>query len=69
LKVLSGCKPISETLPGWSEDISGIRKIEDLPENARNYLKRIEELIETPIDIVSVGPGREETIVIKNPFI
>ncbi|MCD4683241.1 MAG: adenylosuccinate synthetase, partial [Bacteroidales bacterium] len=68
LKVLAGCKPICETLPGWSEDISGIRKIENLPENARNYLKRIEELIETPIDIVSVGPGREETIVIKNPF-
>lgn len=69
LKVLAGCKPICETLPGWSEDISGIRKIENLPENARNYLKRIEELIETPIDIVSVGPGREETIVIKNPFL
>ena len=69
LKVLAGCKPICETLPGWSEDISGIRKIEDLPENAKNYLKRIEELIETPIDIVSVGPGREETIVIKNPFL
>ena len=69
LKVLAGCKPILETLPGWSEDISGIRKIEDLPENARNYLKRIEELIETPIAIISIGPGREETIVIKNPFL
>jgi len=69
LKVLAGCKPICETLPGWSEDISGIRKVEDLPENARNYLKRIEELIETPIDIISIGPGREETIVIKNPFL
>jgi len=69
LKVLAGCKPILETLPGWSEDISGIRRIEDFPENAKNYLTRIEELIETPIDIVSVGPGREETIVIKNPFL
>jgi len=69
LKVLAGCKPILETLPGWSEDISGIRRIEDFPENAKNYLRRIEELIETPIDIVSVGPGREETIVIKNPFL
>jgi len=69
LKVLAGCKPIFETLPGWSEDISGIRNIEDFPENSRNYLKRIEELIETPINIVSVGPGREETIVIKNPFL
>jgi len=69
LKVLAGCKPLFETLPGWPEDISGIRKIEDLPKNARNYLKRIEELIETPMDIISVGPGREETIVIKNPFL
>lgn len=69
LKVLAACKTIYETLPGWTEDISSIRKIEDLPENARNYLNRIEELIETPIDIVSVGPGREETIVIKNPFL
>ena len=69
LKVLAACKPIYETLPGWAEDISSIRKFEDLPENARNYLKRIEELIETPIDIVSIGPGREETIVIKNPFL
>jgi len=69
LKVLAGCKPIFETLPGWSEDISGIRNMEDLPKNAINYLKRIEELIETPIVIVSVGPGREETIVIKNPYI
>jgi adenylosuccinate synthase len=51
------------------EDISDIRKIEDLPKNARHYLDRIAELTETPIDIVSVGPGREETIVINNPFL
>ena len=69
LKVLADCKPIFETLPGWTEDISQIRKIEDLPENTKDYLKRIEELIETPIDIVSIGPGRDETIVIKNPFL
>ncbi len=69
LKTLADCKPIFETLPGWTEDISQIRKIEDLPENTKDYLKRIEELIETPIDIVSIGPGRDETIVIKNPFL
>ena len=69
LKVLAGCKPIFETLPGWSEDISGIRKIEHLPENTKNYLKRLEELIQTPIDIVSIGPGRDETIVINNPYL
>jgi len=69
LKILAACKPVYETLPGWSEDISNIRKFEDLPENAINYLKRVEELIETPIYIVSVGPGRDETIILKNPFV
>ncbi len=68
LKTLGACKPVFETLPGWSEDISGIRKLEDLPENARRYLDRIEELLETPIDIVSVGPGRNETIIVSHPF-
>ncbi len=68
LKFLAECKPIYETLPGWTEEISHIRKFEDLPENTCNYLKRIEELVETPIDIISIGPGREETIIINNPF-
>ena len=68
LKTLGACKPFFETLPGWSEDISGIRKLEDLPKNARHYLDRIEELLETPIDIVSVGPGRNETIIVNHPF-
>jgi adenylosuccinate synthase len=68
IKILKACKPVLETLPGWSEDISGVRKIEDLPQNAKNYLKRIEELTETPIQIVSVGPGRDQTIVVENPF-
>lgn len=68
LKTLRACKPVFETLPGWSEDISGIRKLEDLPKNARRYLDRIEELLETPIDIVSVGPGRNETIIVSHPF-
>ncbi len=68
LKTLEACKPVFETLPGWSEDISGIRKLEDLPKNARRYLDRIEELLETPIDIVSVGPGRDETIIVSHPF-
>jgi adenylosuccinate synthase len=68
LKVLEKCQPIYEEHPGWNEDISNIKKFEELPENARKYLKRIEELTHTPIDIVSVGPGRDETIVLKNPF-
>jgi adenylosuccinate synthase len=68
LKTLGACKPVFETLPGWPEDISGIRKLEDLPKNTRRYLDRIEELLETPIDIVSVGPGRDETIIVNHPF-
>ncbi len=69
LKVLDACKPVYETLPGWTEDITQIRRVEDLPKNAKTYLTRIEELTETPIQIISVGPGREETIVLKNPLI
>jgi len=69
IKILEACKPVLETLPGWSEDISDVRKIDDLPKNAKNYLSRIEELTETPINIISVGPGRDETIMISNPFV
>ena len=68
LKVLAECTPFYETLPGWSKDISTIRQFGDLPQTTRTYLKRVEELTETPIQIVSVGPGRDETIVLKNPF-
>jgi adenylosuccinate synthase len=68
IKSLEGCQPVYETHPGWAEDITGARTMEDLPENARKYLKRIEELAETPIQIVSVGPGREQTIVVTHPY-
>jgi len=68
LKTLEACKPVFETFPGWSEDISDIRKLENLPKNARHYLDQIEELLETSIDIVSVGPGRDETIIVNHPF-
>ncbi len=68
LKVLAECTPLYESLPGWNEDISTIRQFGDLPKTTRTYLKRVEELTETPIQIVSVGPGRDETIVLKNPF-
>lgn len=54
--------PIYETLPGWKEEITHIRKIEDLPQRAKEYLARISELVERPVKIVSVGPDREETI-------
>jgi adenylosuccinate synthase len=68
LKILEACKPVYETLPGWAEDISGAKEIKKLPVNVKNYLKRIEELTETPIHIVSVGAQRKQTIVGKNPF-
>ena len=68
LAVLEACEPVYETMPGWEEDISMIRSFDDLPEKAIDYLKRLEELSETPIQIVSVGPGRDETILVSNPF-
>ncbi|MBW2011088.1 MAG: adenylosuccinate synthase [Deltaproteobacteria bacterium] len=68
LKVLAACTPVYETHPGWTEDISSVRSIENLPQNAKKYLRRIEELCDVPIDIVSVGPQRDETIVVRNPF-
>ena len=55
-------EPIYETHEGWGKNISDIKRYEDLPENARKYLERLEEILETPISIVSVGPDREQTI-------
>ncbi len=68
LKMLDSCRPVYESLPGWEEDISGITQLSGLPDNAKKYIQRIEELAETPVQIVSVGPARDETIMIKNPF-
>ena len=68
LKILGDCEPVYETLPGWSEDISGSKEIKDLPKNVKNYLNRIEELTQTPIQILSVGAERNQTVVLKNPF-
>jgi len=60
--VLSTCEPVYETLPGWSESLSGAEHLEDLPETARAYVGRIEELTATPIGLISYGPAPEETI-------
>ncbi len=68
LQVLEKCEPVYETMPGWEEDISNLRRYDDLPKNVRSYLKRIEELTGVPVQIVSVGPGREQTIVLNNPL-
>ena len=68
LEVMEQCTPIYQDLPGWSEDITGAKCMADLPENARTYVARIEELSGAPVVLVSVGPRREETIVLRNPF-
>lgn len=68
LKELERCKPIYEELPGWNEDITKVTKLEDLPENARHFLSRVSELVGVPLVTVSVGPDREQTIVLKNPW-
>ncbi len=61
-----GCEPIYETMPGWTDTTAGITKYEALPQAAKNYLRRIEEIIETKIDIISTGPDRNETILIND---
>ncbi|MFZ6846640.1 adenylosuccinate synthase [Undibacterium sp. RuRC25W] len=63
------CEAIYEEMPGWSESTVGAKSMESLPVNARNYIKRIEELVGVPIDMVSTGPDREETIVLRHPFV
>ena len=62
------CEPVYEELPGWSGSTVGATANSDLPDNAQNYLARIEALVEVPIDIISTGPGREQTIVKRHPF-
>lgn len=65
---VEGCKPIYETVPGWSENTFGVKTWDGLPKNAQNYLKRLEALCGVPVDIVSTGPERDETIVLRHPF-
>lgn len=60
--------PIYETVPGWKEDISNCKSLEELPETAKSYLKKIETAVKTPIDVVSIGPGRKQTIWISPLF-
>jgi adenylosuccinate synthase len=68
LNALEACEPVFEEFPGWDEDIRGVRRFADFPPNAQKYLRAIEELAEISMAIVSVGPARDETIILKNPF-
>jgi adenylosuccinate synthase len=63
--LLAKCEPIYEELPGWQTDISPLRRFDDLPAGARFYVRRLEELIRCPVSIISVGPRREQTIMVK----
>ena len=62
------CKPVFIEVPGWKESTVGARSMDDLPKNAREYLRKVEDLCQAPIDIISTGPDRGETIVLRHPF-
>ncbi len=68
LKVLAECEPVYEELPGWTEDITGAKTLSDLPTNARTYLERVSQLTGIPLSIFSVGPDRNQTNVLRNPY-
>ncbi len=65
---VANCKPIYETMPGWKETTFGVKAKNALPKAALDYIARIEELVKVPIDIISTGPERSETIILKDPF-
>ena len=65
---LAICEPIYEEFPGWKESTVGIKSFDALPATAQTYLKRLQDLIGAPIDVISTGPDREETIMVRDPF-
>lgn len=67
LKRMAACTPLYEELSGWQDDISGAREVDQLPEEARAYIKAIEDITGVPVSVISVGPGRDETIIVKYP--
>src|SRR6185369_1845563 len=69
LRALGAAQPVYEELEGWSEDLGGVRRFEDLPVAARRYVSRIEELTGTPVTLISVGAERDETILLRDPFL
>jgi len=68
LEVLERAKPVYEDHPGWTEDLTGLTTFDALPNTAKSYVRRVEELIKTPVVMISVGPNRSETIVLQDPF-
>ncbi len=65
---LARCEPVYEVLPGWTESTVGVKTLDGLPAAARAYIKRMEEVCGVPVDMISTGPDREETIVLRHPF-
>jgi adenylosuccinate synthase len=57
---------VYEEFPGWDEDITAARSLDDLPKNARNYVEAVEAMTSVPISVVGVGPGRDESIVVRS---
>lgn len=68
-KAVERAEPILESMPGWSDSTVGVKEYDKLPENARRFLTRIEEICEVPVDIISTGPDRMETILRRHPFL
>jgi len=67
-EALEACEPVYETISGWSGVTQGVKSIDGLPKEALDYIKRLEELVGVPITIVSTGPDRAETMVLKDPY-
>ena len=67
-KLLERCEPIYRSFPGWSQPIEDARQLEDLPQEARDYIHWIEDALEIPADLIGVGPERDATIERANPF-
>ncbi len=65
---MASCQPVYEEMPGWSESTEGVREYSELPENARNYLDRVAQLLGLPIEIISTSAERDDTIILKHPF-
>ncbi|AUB66496.1 adenylosuccinate synthase [Bacillus cereus] len=68
LNILAKCEPVYEELPGWTEDITGVKSLDELPENARKYVERVSELTGIQLSMFSVGPDRNQTNIVRNVY-
>ncbi len=68
IRATQRAQPVYEEMSGWDDLLTDFRKFSDLPKNAQKYVRRLEEILETEVILVSVGPGREQTVMLKNPF-